>query len=260
MTPQEFMNIREANNLTKSAFAAALNITPMLVGRYEKGSCEIPEAIASLVMEKFAKKSDKDENIVEKAVKEEAKKAAKKVTRKVAGKVAKDAVKVAAGAVAVNVAKGLVDSAVEAEKDKVKVAAEENAAELVKNVRSGMGISQKAFAGLLGVSGSAVSLYEKGKSAPGEAILDKIRELQSSSQADPSEQTGSELAEEKEPEPVVEMVSEEEPIMNEPVAEEPSTEGAVFGGEGMIWIILIIVVVAGGAAGLGVYFRKRRKS
>ena len=45
----------------------------------------------------------------------------------------------------------------------------------------------------------------------------------------------------------------------EPVAEEPSTEGAVFGGEGIIWIILIILVVAGGAAGAGVYFRKRKK-
>ena len=45
----------------------------------------------------------------------------------------------------------------------------------------------------------------------------------------------------------------------EPVAEEPSTEGAVFGGSGIIWIILIIVVVAGGAAGAGVYFRKRKK-
>ena len=43
-------------------------------------------------------------------------------------------------------------------------------------------------------------------------------------------------------------------------AEEPSAEGSVFGGAGMIWIILIVVVVAGGAAGLGVYFRKRRKS
>ncbi|MBQ7200631.1 MAG: LPXTG cell wall anchor domain-containing protein, partial [Eubacterium sp.] len=37
-------------------------------------------------------------------------------------------------------------------------------------------------------------------------------------------------------------------------------EGSVFGGSGMIWIILIIVVVAGGAAGFGIYFRKRRKS
>ncbi|MBR0119510.1 MAG: LPXTG cell wall anchor domain-containing protein, partial [Eubacterium sp.] len=42
-------------------------------------------------------------------------------------------------------------------------------------------------------------------------------------------------------------------------AEEPSTEGSVFGGSGMIWIILIIVVVASGAAGAGVYFRKRKK-
>ncbi len=46
----------------------------------------------------------------------------------------------------------------------------------------------------------------------------------------------------------------------EAVAEDASAEGSVFGGEGMIWIILIIVVVAGGAAGAGVYFRKRKKS
>ena len=37
-------------------------------------------------------------------------------------------------------------------------------------------------------------------------------------------------------------------------------EGSVFGGSGMIWIILIILVVAVGAAGFGIYFRKRRKS
>ena len=38
------------------------------------------------------------------------------------------------------------------------------------------------------------------------------------------------------------------------------TEGAVFGGSGMIWIILLIVVVVGVGAGTAIFIRKRKKT
>ena len=46
MTNTELTKIREDKNLSKSDFAKLLGVTPMLLGRYEKGSCAIPEDIA----------------------------------------------------------------------------------------------------------------------------------------------------------------------------------------------------------------------
>ena len=45
MTNTELTKIREERNLSKSDFAKLLGVTPMLLGRYEKGSCAIPEDI-----------------------------------------------------------------------------------------------------------------------------------------------------------------------------------------------------------------------
>ena len=45
MTNTELTKIREERNLSKSDFAKLLGITPMLLERYEKGSCAIPEDI-----------------------------------------------------------------------------------------------------------------------------------------------------------------------------------------------------------------------
>ena len=45
MTNTELTKIREDRKLSKSDFAKLLGVTPMLLGRYEKGSCAIPEAI-----------------------------------------------------------------------------------------------------------------------------------------------------------------------------------------------------------------------
>jgi hypothetical protein len=39
-----------------------------------------------------------------------------------------------------------------------------------------------------------------------------------------------------------------------------NTEGSVFGGAGIVWIILLIVVVIGVGGGTAVYVRKRKKS
>ena len=46
MTNKDLTKIREEKNLSKGDFAKLLGITPMLLGRYEKGSVAIPETIA----------------------------------------------------------------------------------------------------------------------------------------------------------------------------------------------------------------------
>ena len=46
MTNTELTKIREDKKLSKKEFAALIGVTPMLLGRYEKGTCAIPESIA----------------------------------------------------------------------------------------------------------------------------------------------------------------------------------------------------------------------
>ena len=46
MTKEELTQIREKLSLTKKAFAERIGTTAMLLGRYEKGNCAIPEKIA----------------------------------------------------------------------------------------------------------------------------------------------------------------------------------------------------------------------
>ena len=46
MIAAELIKIREEKKLSKSNFAKLLGVTPMLLGKYEKGICAIPESIA----------------------------------------------------------------------------------------------------------------------------------------------------------------------------------------------------------------------
>ena len=46
MTSKELSKIREEKKLSKSEFAKLLDITPMLLGKYEKGSIQIPDSLA----------------------------------------------------------------------------------------------------------------------------------------------------------------------------------------------------------------------
>ena len=45
MNNTELTKIREEKKLSKRDFAKLLDITPMLLGKYEKGSCKIPDSI-----------------------------------------------------------------------------------------------------------------------------------------------------------------------------------------------------------------------
>ena len=49
MTNTELTRIREDRQLTKSDLAKELGITPMLLGKYEKGTVKIPDEIAEKV-------------------------------------------------------------------------------------------------------------------------------------------------------------------------------------------------------------------
>ena len=51
MTNTELTGIREDRKLSKKEFAALIGVTPMLLGRYEAGSCAIPDSIAEKLKE-----------------------------------------------------------------------------------------------------------------------------------------------------------------------------------------------------------------
>lgn len=51
MTNTELIKIREDRNLSKKEFAALLGVTPMMLGRYEKGAVAIPDSVAEKLKE-----------------------------------------------------------------------------------------------------------------------------------------------------------------------------------------------------------------
>jgi len=78
MTNTDLTKIREEKKLSKKEFAALLGVTPMLLGRYEKGSCAIPESVA----EKLMAKAD-DAVVAEVEVKKTVRRSGRKTREKV---------------------------------------------------------------------------------------------------------------------------------------------------------------------------------
>lgn len=108
MTNTELTKIREDRKLSKKEFAALIGVTPMLLGRYEKGTCAIPESVAEkltateIEVKKNTRKAGRKgkevaaevkEAVEDKAVAEEIE--VKKTARK-AGRKAKEAVETVA--------------------------------------------------------------------------------------------------------------------------------------------------------------------
>ena len=91
MTNTELTKIREDRKLSKKEFADLLGVTAMMIGRYEKGTCAIPESIA----EKLKEAEDKAV-----ATEIEVKKNTRKAGRKVK-EAAEDAATVAKEAVSI---------------------------------------------------------------------------------------------------------------------------------------------------------------
>ena len=117
MTNQEFQEIRESLGLTRKELATKLDITPLLLGRYEKGSSTIPEAVAKKIEEMVTpRQTDEDLDVPT----------------------------------------------------------------LVKKIRESLDLSLGAFGQLLGVSRTAISNYESGRSKPKEEVLKRIKELAAS--------------------------------------------------------------------------------
>ena len=73
MTSKELTKIREEKKLSKSEFAKLLNITPMLLGKYEKGSIQIPDSVAGK-LKSLADAATAAEIEVKKTVRKEARK------------------------------------------------------------------------------------------------------------------------------------------------------------------------------------------
>ena len=94
MTNTEVTKIREDRKLSKKEFADLLGVTAMMIGRYEKGTCAIPESIA----EKLKEAEDKAV-ATEIEVKKNTRKAGRKVKEKAEDtfSIAKEAVKESVG-------------------------------------------------------------------------------------------------------------------------------------------------------------------
>ena len=74
MNNKELTKIREEKKLSKGDFAKLLNITPMLLGKYEKGSIKIPDSIVEK-LKALADTTTATEIEVKKAVREGGRKA-----------------------------------------------------------------------------------------------------------------------------------------------------------------------------------------
>lgn len=79
MTNKELTKIREEKKLSKSDFAKLLNITPMLLGKYEKGSIKIPDSIVEKLKD-LADTATATEIEVKKTVRKAARKAKEAAT------------------------------------------------------------------------------------------------------------------------------------------------------------------------------------
>ena len=102
---------------------------------------------------------------------------------------------------------------------------EEDASDLIKQIRESLSLSKSALAKLVGVSGTAIGNYESGKSKPKDEILSKIKELVKEKEAAPVTQTDEkvETAPEKEESAPVdekEDAATAEEIMAAPIEEE----------------------------------------
>lgn len=75
MKNTELTKIREEKKMTKGEFAKIIGVSAMLLGKYEKGTCQIPEDVAKKVMDAFA--------VAEIEVKKKTRKAARKAKEKV---------------------------------------------------------------------------------------------------------------------------------------------------------------------------------
>jgi len=121
MTNKELTKIREEKKLSKSDFAKLLGITPMLLGRYEKGSIAIPENVAEKLQE-AADAAVATEIEVKKTVRKGGRKAKKAIVEATA--VVKEAVEDEAAATQIEVKKTVRKAGRKAKEAAAKAAAE----------------------------------------------------------------------------------------------------------------------------------------
>ena len=221
MTNTELTAIRESLNLSKSELAAQLGTTALLIGRYESGSIAIPDYIAEKI-QGIAETSATTEpmNAPEEVGENQEVQETKEDDFYEENVIELDKEEVEEG---IEVTEEVKETTVAAE------STEEDIPSFIKSVRTALKLSRAKFADLIGVSMSAVSFYESGKSKPRKATLEKIKELANTpldklteTAPKPTQQPKVEVAEVHEiPEEV------EVPVETEEVLEAPKPENKV---------------------------------
>ena len=68
MTNSELTSIRKSLNLSKTDFSKMIGIAPVVEGKYEKGSLEIPESVIQAVNILKNKMESESESVVEESI------------------------------------------------------------------------------------------------------------------------------------------------------------------------------------------------
>ena len=163
MTNKELTQTRESLSLTKTAFALLLGITPMLLGRYESGSCKIPEKIAEVVRKLLSSSDTSSSNTS----------ADEPVAKQQPTADEDEPVSEDEGEPIID--EDLYDEEEDEAEDEEDFV--DDLATFIKSVRTALNLTQSAFAKLLGVAASTVGMYETGRTKPREEIIIKIKEL-----------------------------------------------------------------------------------
>ena len=161
--------LRESKGLSQGKFAESIGIGRTAIVGYEKGKFKPSPAVVEKIKEVYGV------DIAAPAPTEE-KKTAKRGKKKAEAAPAVEEQPAPTKRGGRKKAAPTVEETTPAVEEKVE-AAETNIAAAIKELRTGRGLSQKAFAESIGLKTNTVSAYEQGRIKPSEAVMAKIREV-----------------------------------------------------------------------------------
>ena len=198
--------LRESKGLSQGKFADSIGIGRTAIVGYEKGKFKPSVEVAAKIKEVYG--VDVDEAAPAPVEEKKTAKRGKKKTAPVApaeepkptkrGK-KKEAAPVAEEQAAPTKrgARKKAAPAPAAEQPAPATAEETNIAAAIKALRTGRGLSQKAFAESIGLKTNTVSAYEQGRIKPSEAVLAKIKEVYGTLEVAPAAETAPVVEESK---------------------------------------------------------------
>ena len=198
--------LRESKGLSQGKFADSIGIGRTAIVGYEKGKFKPSVEVAAKIKEVYG--VDVDEAAPAPVEEKKTAKRGKKKTAPVApaeepkptkrGK-KKEAAPVAEEQAAPTKrgARKKAAPAPAAEQPAPATAEETNIAAAIKALRTGRGLSQKAFAESIGLKTNTVSAYEQGRIKPSEAVLAKIKEVYGTLEVAPAAETAPAVEEKK---------------------------------------------------------------